>query len=227
MLFSNANAASFDCKKAISKIEKMICASKEISALDDDLAEEYKTATNGAADSSTLVVDQKEWLQLKRASCKNEACLRTAYQNRIEQLNQWNQVIKTTQDLSGNYYIVRDNAIFEGAEAGWVKTKTEDCLSLKKNDDGTFSFKFTLVQTNAHICSMEGKMAFTQGVLQYIPNPDDEVDAQCRFSIKEKSSTIELIDPEGACRREYCGMRAGINGTEFLKTKKRKTFCEN
>jgi uncharacterized protein len=83
-VFSNTNAASFDCKKAIKKIEKMICASTEISALDNDLAEAYKTATNGTGDSSTLVIDQKEWLQLKRASCKNQACLRTVYQNRIE-----------------------------------------------------------------------------------------------------------------------------------------------
>jgi hypothetical protein len=135
-------------------------------------------------------------------------------------------VIETTKDLSGNYYLVRDNAIFEGPETGWVKTKTEDYLSLNKNNDSTFSFKFTLVQTNAHICSIEGKIAFTQGVLQYIPNPGDDVDAQCRFSIKEKSSTIELVDPEGAWRREYCGMRAGINGSEFLKTKKRLTVCE-
>lgn len=37
-----ASSASFDCNKAVTPLEKMICTNKELSRLDDTLGEIYK-----------------------------------------------------------------------------------------------------------------------------------------------------------------------------------------
>lgn len=41
-VFIEAQAASFDCDKAATKIEKMICSDKELGSLDEDLLKAYK-----------------------------------------------------------------------------------------------------------------------------------------------------------------------------------------
>jgi uncharacterized protein len=40
----HALAASFDCAKASTRVERLICADKDVSALDDRLASTYRLA---------------------------------------------------------------------------------------------------------------------------------------------------------------------------------------
>ena len=80
------HAASFDCAKASSPTEKMICQNPKISKLDDRLSEVYKEIRK--ADAS-VVDEQRAWLKEARA-CKEEKCLENAYGARVEDLeNRW------------------------------------------------------------------------------------------------------------------------------------------
>lgn len=85
----NAVAAqSFDCKKAQTPVEKMICADAGLSELDEYLARYYaagRAELEGAA--SCLQVDQAQWLKATRNACTNGACLKTAYLNRLGELD--------------------------------------------------------------------------------------------------------------------------------------------
>jgi uncharacterized protein len=79
-------AASFDCTKATSAIDRNICDVPSLSALDDALAVAYNKARQSALDPQRLLNEQQQWLQ-KRNTCGNDlGCLATSYRQRIAQL---------------------------------------------------------------------------------------------------------------------------------------------
>lgn len=83
LLAHPAAAASFDCAKASSRIEKMICADAELSKLDETLGELYAQARAQAADPKALKSAQRTWLRDTRDACADAACMKAAYEARI------------------------------------------------------------------------------------------------------------------------------------------------
>jgi uncharacterized protein len=81
-----ANAASFDCTKAASRIDNAICASPEISKLDSELDGVYKAALAKSSDADAIKTAQRAWLKDTRNQCLDETCFVTAYQQRIAAL---------------------------------------------------------------------------------------------------------------------------------------------
>src|SRR6188508_3794069 len=82
-----AAAQSFDCAKAQTRIEKMVCADRAIADLDEYLGRYYSAARAeipGAA--ACLQSDQSQWLKTKRDACSDAACLKTAYLERLAEL---------------------------------------------------------------------------------------------------------------------------------------------
>ena len=83
-----AFAQSFDCGKAQTRIEKMICADAAIAGLDEHLGRYYaagRAELEGAA--SCLQSDQAQWLKTTRDACQDAACLKSAYLNRLAELD--------------------------------------------------------------------------------------------------------------------------------------------
>ena len=81
-------AASFPCAKATTTVEKAICASSELSALDEDLARYYAAGREGLRHAEgCLVSDQRAWIRSVRDGCKDAACLRDAYLGRLAALH--------------------------------------------------------------------------------------------------------------------------------------------
>lgn len=76
-----AQAASFDCAKAQSKVEKIICGNTELSRLDDELAEAYEDALEGNFNAIDLRNAQKQWIK-ERNRCEDDACVSTLYRQR-------------------------------------------------------------------------------------------------------------------------------------------------
>ncbi|GIL40780.1 lysozyme inhibitor LprI family protein [Roseiterribacter gracilis] len=68
---STAHAApSFDCAKATTDIERAICASPDLSALDRDLETAFRAALANSGDArDALLREQRVWLDLQRARC--------------------------------------------------------------------------------------------------------------------------------------------------------------
>jgi uncharacterized protein len=83
-----ASAASFDCRMAASKVEKMVCADKSLSALDETLADEYKAAIARGGATAELKSAQLAWLKKTRNACADTNCLRVAYESRIAALGE-------------------------------------------------------------------------------------------------------------------------------------------
>ncbi|MEO7622242.1 MAG: lysozyme inhibitor LprI family protein [Gallionella sp.] len=86
LLLASAQAASFDCGKAQSKVEHLICDNPEISKLDDDLSASYNAALQDQAQAKAIKQEQKQWLK-ERDICSDADCLEMVYRDRIADLN--------------------------------------------------------------------------------------------------------------------------------------------
>lgn len=81
-------AASFDCTKAATPTEKMICSNQRISDLDEYLGRYYYGARAQLGRGATcLVPTQRDWLRNVRNACKDKACLENAYLQRLAELD--------------------------------------------------------------------------------------------------------------------------------------------
>lgn len=83
-----AHAASFDCDKAGTFVEKEICTNLVLSRLDDALGENYTlmmASDIGADTRAAQKAEQKAWLG-RRNRCTEYACIENAYRTRIDEL---------------------------------------------------------------------------------------------------------------------------------------------
>lgn len=105
VLASSAQASSFDCAKAGTKVEKLICGDAEISKLDEELSAAYKTALQDGKQADTTRQAQKRWMK-ERNGCSDAACVKRAYEARLKTLDQSDRVTVTdsagTTDAGGN-----------------------------------------------------------------------------------------------------------------------------
>jgi len=85
LLEVDAQAASFDCAKAQTKVEHLICDNPEISKLDDALRASYKTALKDEKQANFIRLKQKQWMK-ERNSCDDAACVKSAYKRRLSSL---------------------------------------------------------------------------------------------------------------------------------------------
>lgn len=78
-----AQAASFDCGTAQSKVEHLICDNPEISNLDEELSSAYKTALQDEKQADSIKQAQKQWMK-ERNGCVDAACVKGAYGVRLK-----------------------------------------------------------------------------------------------------------------------------------------------
>lgn len=87
-LSSPAFAASFDCTKASTPIEKLVCQNLFLSKLDDALAKNYGDLLQSNGNNypkKQLREEQRAWL-LDRNACKDAKCLVEIYGDRVDEL---------------------------------------------------------------------------------------------------------------------------------------------
>lgn len=82
----SAASPSFDCSKASSNVERLICASTELSDLDSELSSAYKSALAVTNNASDLKSEQNRWRKDVRDSCSDQECVLSAMRSRIATL---------------------------------------------------------------------------------------------------------------------------------------------
>lgn len=93
---NTTSAASFDCAKAATVVEKTICSDQELSTDDEILAALYKAGLAKTHNKRQLIDDQRSWIRT-RSECPNHsespeqlrACLRDLYFSRGDILNKY------------------------------------------------------------------------------------------------------------------------------------------
>jgi len=106
-----AQATTFDCKKALSFVEKVICSDSRLTSMDDQLGRLYKDALAASSDSEGLKAEQKFWLS-SRNQCKDSDCITKAYTDRISALSALTAQAKAG-DFTGTYKMKDDGAAGE------------------------------------------------------------------------------------------------------------------
>ena len=86
LLVGLAHAASFDCAKASTKVEHLICGNPTLSSVDEAMATRYKTILKRGGGTSEVTQSQKDWLK-ERDKCEDISCLNAAYIRRIDDLD--------------------------------------------------------------------------------------------------------------------------------------------
>ena len=108
--FQVVQAASFDCKTASSNVEILICADRDLSALDSSLGTLYSSLKQS---NPSLVNEQKQWLLKDRNICQTSACLIKAYSHRIKTFQEFNNCPKTENVLLGGWIVSKGEGPFE------------------------------------------------------------------------------------------------------------------
>lgn len=83
---ANAFAASFDCAKAATAVEKAICADNRLGRLDEVLAQNYRAmsaANIGSGALANLRSTQRSWIAT-RNQCADASCIGKRYRERID-----------------------------------------------------------------------------------------------------------------------------------------------
>ncbi len=129
-------AASFKCSAAKTFAEKTICATPQLSKLDDLLGVTFKKALESTDDPKTLKSAQLQWLSSERDICQDTACLKTAYTDRLMLLNDLiasaadPEPISSASSSDNAWYqanakpnlVVRDKPDVTGAKVGNIPT---------------------------------------------------------------------------------------------------------
>lgn len=135
LLFSvKAYAASFNCSKAQTLMEKAICEDPSLSKLDEELSVQYNKLNKALKkdDQFILLAEQKKWIKyvgIKFNSEKDNDLLKLDYEYRIKGIN--NLMNKTLPSLKEIQSICK---IFleKGMKIDWITEKNYDI-----NNDGT------------------------------------------------------------------------------------------
>ena len=94
-------SASFDCSKAGTDVEHLICDNTELSLLDEQLSDRYKKALEDESSKSELKKKQFTWLK-NRNKCKDKLCLIKSYQAKISLLEKYIREYQLTTDLENH-----------------------------------------------------------------------------------------------------------------------------
>lgn len=116
-------SASFDCTKATTKVEKLVCKNAEISTLDDELDKAYKIALSksNAEQKQLLGVDQRHWMKDIRDACKDMDCVKLAYQNRIHEL-----ISSLAQDAEPTYTA----DVTKEMSGSWLRLYSDEVMNI-------------------------------------------------------------------------------------------------
>ena len=82
-MIPSLEAFAFDCAKASTRVEKLICADKKLVELDRELNKLYREASK--REPQGIKVEQRQWLK-SRNSCPDVACVSAAYEDRVDEL---------------------------------------------------------------------------------------------------------------------------------------------
>lgn len=99
----NVQAASFDCAKATTKVEKLICADPELSKLDEEMADLYKKTLATSPIPDDYQPHQNWWLQ-KRNRCEDAACIQKLYSWRTTYLRMDLRAVEKHYNTGGPRY---------------------------------------------------------------------------------------------------------------------------
>lgn len=201
-LYQTAHAASFDCAKAASKSEKQICASPELSKLDEELANIYDKAKNQLSpESQKLFVNgQRAWLKFHSSYCFYDQFAKPAEKASSTecQIQEYKSRIESIRKTGTQIYDLKIFPYFQGAFHANPKTESQS-ISFDRRE--VFLF--------------DGSSALATS-LNAIIKPRAKVETGDTESTNETNISLEQWSPDLILIRETYDMSGGthpVSGT--------------
>lgn len=190
-----ASAASFDCAKAATPLEKQICATPDFSREDEVLSRAYATALGGLSEPARAQMqkDQRAWLDYVPLSCSTDAkppvsftddqaaCLLSAFTSRVTDLEQ-------SRMLGGwRFYTSERWAVLDDPDPEWwggVATKHYSSPRIDDTVPEAAAFNAMMAEKDREL----GKMFAEDGTLT-----DTDVTADTDVTVKVSTVTSDRI----------------------------------
>ena len=190
-------SASFDCTKASTYVEKMICSDETISKLDEQLAKSYKQALEKALLKDDFKMQQRVWLGDHRDTCKDAECLKMEYENRIVWLNETAAMEIPKNTVNGEYIWIK-NALNSHADPLNAPVDKNVCQDFLKNLNSFRAPKPMLCETKLNLeipgfTSISWKPIGTNGVEKLLVEME-KIDLKYDSNAAKKLSDKNYID---------------------------------
>lgn len=216
-LVSPLYAASFDCQKATTETEKAICLDDELSALDDIMAEVYKSAPDHLdyLPEDVIKGSQIVWLNSRNSCGGEEECIFRSYNERLREISKsYNSFIFeesfTTYGLMGqskNGKCTSNSELTDWAGDNCITWILGSSSLRGTSINNILAFRFDFLGTNWHTCNLAGKAVSENNSWIYR-------NRLCELKFKMGSNGLNM-ETNGECR-SYCGLRAkGSLDTKF------------
>lgn len=218
-----AGAASFDCARAAaSAVEKRICRTPRLSALDDELAATYARARKLSADQAALKAAQQAWIKDERDKEDDAGQIEAAYLARIEEIRlapALKQALFAQQpapaSVPGRYSETQPLCLIaEGGETDCQNNgDVESYFDVRGGSGRALTVDSTLVFFNGHECSVKGEAEWVDGELR-VPALED---SRCVLVLRFEGDALVPDDPGNVCKWALCGMRGGYSQIRLPK----------
>ncbi|RAX57199.1 hypothetical protein CCZ01_06970 [Helicobacter monodelphidis] len=194
----NEAKPSFDCAKAKSKIEKMICSDSELSRLDSAMAKEYAKLRKSLdkVARKELLNTQRAWIKAYQDCRDDKECIAKSLQDRIRFLERY---IDTKSNAWAGIWSLSYN-LYEGEFDIGYCDKSGDCevayyAELKQSEFN-----------DLHIC--ESNMTLKRGVKNVATLYFEGSDNKCQIEAQINGNTMKLITQTPSDCDFGCGVGA-------------------
>ena len=205
-----ALGASFDCRRASTRVEVLICSDPVLSSLDDQLGARYKAADASRA-LPALRDEQRAWLA-QRARCADAACLGDMYRRRIADLSAAAGAPPATADVTPSSGPAGGRYCVFGAGNSY------DMLMARLDPDGSLAFGLTSWTPAGSNFSVAGTARPSGRGWRYedgMTSPDP--DQRCAVVVdRTPDGGFQVATVEGARCEAFAGHGAVLYGTDVF-----------
>lgn len=200
---SALQAASFDCMKAVSRTDRMICANEELSLADEKLARVYRAAYRKTPDRKALNAAQRSWVR-KRNSAADPEQLKVMYKTRIDELR---KSAADSKQPSGKEDGRRSRKAFVNADGE---------LEINDLGYGKAAFRLLVINHQGHIGDLQGIMTVANGTAKYVAE-----ECELDFTFAGDRITVKQNFDKGTCGAGTNVALEGVYKRSVSRTPKR------
>ena len=221
LLATTASAASFDCSKAASPTEKMICATPRLSSLDDELAATWKAVPK----TDAVREAQRQWLVSRNECDELDDCIEAEYLRRIATLRLGNRTLfakqKPPASVAGRYAEKTDVCVENDEGENDCEAEVENYIDIRRGKGNALTVSSELYFYMGHMCNLENEPAEWVGneLRVAVLHGDEPV---CVLLLRFKDGELYAFDPVGYCRGNACGARATFHDLILPKVKAKR-----
>ena len=187
----SSQAAGFDCQKATTFVEKVICQNPSLSSLDEELNSVFNAIKDNSRNPQTLKKQQLVWLKTKRDLCQTVTCLDDVYKERIIALSSITNVSDSTKSTLAGEYVRYHEKDKPDNRSAFLTISTPEKGKIKVV--GTALWVGDIKAGNVHNGEVSGTFVLKDGLVHY----QDE--AGCKFIILFGKNALKVNGDNGQC----------------------------